>query len=718
MSLEQLLGRIREYAPDADLSPVIDAYHFSKEVHQGQYRDSEEPYFSHPFQVAMILADLEMEATIIAGGLLHDVVEDTDVTLTQIRERFGDEIALFVDGVTKLSKLPFRTKKEQQAESLRKLFLAMAQDVRVVIIKLADRLHNMRTLDVLSVERQQKIARETLEIYCPLANRLGMWQIKWEMEELAFRYLYPEDYFALVEQVGRKRSMRDADLVYVMDQLKKRLDQMGIKAELSGRTKHVYSIYQKMKTQNKTIDEIYDLLGVRVIVNSVKDCYGVLGIVHSLWKPVPGRFKDYIAMPKANMYRSLHTTVIGPGGEAFEVQIRTWEMHWVAERGIAAHWLYKEGGSQDSKFELKMAWLREVMDWLKEMKDPDEFIEMLKTDLFEDEVFVFTPKGDVKTLPMGATPVDFAFSVHTDVGLKCAGAKVNGRIVPLDYQLKNGEFVEILTANNASPSRDWLNFVKTSKARSKIRAFLKEERREENLQRGKELLEREAKKFGVDPSQVLKPDKLTQAAGRYGFVSGDDLLAAIGFGKVPPRQALGKIIDPKELEKRRQELNLARKKQQMPEPLRRQIQGVRCRGVDNLLVRFSRCCNPVPGDPIVGYITRGRGVSIHREDCPNVTYLENEPERRIEVEWVEQTEVSYPVEIRVEAIDRVNLLANIMNTVSEQKTNIEGVNARVDRDKAIIDLVLDIYNVGHMNSIINQLKQVSGVLDVYRAHPT
>jgi guanosine-3',5'-bis(diphosphate) 3'-pyrophosphohydrolase len=718
VSLEQLLGKIREYEPDADLSVVSDAYHFAQQVHAGQYRDSEEPYFCHPFEVAMILADLGMEETIIAGGLMHDVVEDTEVTVSEIRERFGDEIALFVDGVTKLSKIPFRTKKEQQAESLRKLFLAMAQDVRVVIIKLADRLHNMRTLDALSAERQQKISRETLEIYCPLANRLGMWQIKWEMEELAFLYLYPEDYHMLVEEVNRKRAQRDADLFFVMDQLKKRLDQMEIKAEISGRTKHVYSIFQKMRSQQKTIDEIYDLLGVRVIVDSVKECYGVLGIVHTMWKPVPGRFKDYIAMPKANMYRSLHTTVIGPGGEAFEVQIRTWQMHWVAERGIAAHWLYKEGGSQDTKFELKMAWLREVMDWLKEMKDPDEFMEMLKIDLFEDEVFVFTPKGDVKNLPAGATPVDFAFSVHTDVGLRCAGAKVNGRIVPLDYILKNGEFVEILTSKNASPSRDWLHFVKTSKARSKIRGYLKEERRDENVQRGRSMLEREAKKFGVEPNVILKPDKLAQTAARYGFVSGDDLLCSIGFGKVPARQALGRIIGPQELENRRQEMNLAKQRRRMPEPLLRQIEGVRCRGVDNLLVRFSKCCNPVPGDPIVGYITRGRGVSIHREDCPNVAYLQNEPERRIDVEWINQDEVSYPVEIRVEAVDQVHLLASIMNTVSEQKTNIEGVNARLDRDKAIIDLVLDIRNVEHMNSIIKQLKQVSGVLDVYRAHPT
>lgn len=716
MDLKSLLERITSYYPDADLEIIIKAYDFAKAAHEGQLRDSGEPFFNHPFEVALILADLELDLDTVAAGLLHDVIEDTDVTPEELEQEFGSHIFALVDGVTKLEKLPFKNRLEREAENLRKMIFAMAKDIRVILIKLADRLHNMRTLRYLDQERQIKIARETLDIYAPLANRLGIWTIKWEIEDIAFRYLWPERYYELVNQLSKKRQERENDLQLLMQILQDKLAELGITAEIQGRPKHLYSIYQKMERQDKSLNEIYDLLAVRVIVDSVRDCYAVLGAIHTLWKPIPGRFKDYIAMPKSNMYQSLHTTIIGPHGELYEIQIRTWEMHRIAEKGVAAHWMYKEGigSKKDETVNTKVQWLREAVEWLQDMKDPQEFMESLKIDLFEDEVFVFTPKGDVKALPTGSTPVDFAFDVHTDIGLRCIGAKVNGKIQPLDYQLKNGEFVEILTSKTANPSQDWLSFVKTSKARNKIRSWLKEEQRDVSVMRGREQLEKELKKHNLEIKKYLAAEKLTDTAKRYGYSNPDDLFASIGFGRINANQVVQKLAG-KELEERRRDRQLNRSRQ----PRHREAKGVAVKGVDNLLVRFSKCCTPVPGDEIVGYVTRGRGVSIHRTDCPNVQSLSQDSGRQIEVAWNTSEKESFPVDLELKAVDRMNMLSAIMNTIAEGQTNIEAVNTRKLKDDiALILLTVDIYNLEHMQALINRLRQVDGVVSVRRATPT
>ena len=716
MDLKSLLERITSYYPDADLEIIIKAYDFAKAAHEGQLRDSGEPFFNHPFEVALILADLELDLDTVAAGLLHDVIEDTDVTPEELEQEFGSHIFALVDGVTKLEKLPFKNRLEREAENLRKMIFAMAKDIRVILIKLADRLHNMRTLRYLNQERQIKIARETLDIYAPLANRLGIWTIKWEIEDIAFRYLWPERYYELVNQLSKKRQERENDLQLLMQILQDKLAELGITAEIQGRPKHLYSIYQKMERQDKSLNEIYDLLAVRVIVDSVRDCYAVLGAIHTLWKPIPGRFKDYIAMPKSNMYQSLHTTIIGPHGELYEIQIRTWEMHRIAEKGVAAHWMYKEGmgSKKDETVNTKVQWLREAVEWLQDMKDPQEFMESLKIDLFEDEVFVFTPKGDVKALPTGSTPVDFAFDVHTDIGLRCIGAKVNGKIQPLDYQLKNGEFVEILTSKTANPSQDWLSFVKTSKARNKIRSWLKEEQRDVSVMRGREQLEKELKKHNLEIKEYLAAEKLTDTAKRYGYSNPDDLFASIGFGRINANQVVQKLAG-KELEERRRDRQLNRSRQ----PRHREAKGVAIKGVDNLLVRFSKCCTPVPGDEIVGYVTRGRGVSIHRTDCPNVQSLSQDSGRQIEVAWNTSEKESFPVDLELKAVDRMNMLSAIMNTIAEGQTNIEAVNTRKLKDDiALILLTVDIYNLEHMQALINRLRQVDGVVSVRRATPT
>ncbi|WP_324717569.1 bifunctional (p)ppGpp synthetase/guanosine-3',5'-bis(diphosphate) 3'-pyrophosphohydrolase [Carboxydochorda subterranea] len=711
--LEALIDRIRAYNPTVDTELLARAYTFARQAHAGQVRDSGESYFQHPVEVARILAELQVDVATIAAGLLHDVLEDTPVTVEELTEHFGPEIARLVDGVTKLSKIPFQSREAQQAENLRKMFLAMAEDLRVVLIKLADRLHNMRTLRHLPPERQRKVARETLEIYAPLAHRLGIWQLKWEMEDLALRYLDPTAYYQLVQAVAKKRTEREGELEEVMEILRRKLAEMGIAGRVQGRPKHFYSIYQKMRTQGRSLDEIYDLMAVRVIVGDVKDCYAVLGMVHSLWKPIPGRFKDFVAMPKSNLYQSLHTTVIGPRGEPLEVQIRTQEMHEVAERGIAAHWLYKEKRTA-SAFDAKVAWLRQVMEWLREMKDPHEFMETLKIDLFEDEVFVFTPKGDVKNLPAGSTPVDFAFSVHTDIGLRCAGAKVNGRLVPLHYRLRNGEIVEIVTGKHAQPSQDWLNFVKTSKARSKIRSYLKEARREQSLAHGREMLEREARRLGIDLAEAAKEDALAQLSRRYGLASVEDLYSAIGFGRISAAQALARLVGKEELAEH------AHRRPETPvRPGRGETDAgssIVVEGADNLLVRFSKCCSPVPGDAIVGYITRGRGISVHRADCPNLQQMLVEPDRQVQVRWRSVAGVLYPVDLQIEAHDRVNLLSNIINAISDGKTNIEAVQTRTTRHHlAIIHVVVDIDGMPHLADLMRRLRQVEGVIDVRRA---
>ena len=711
MSLQVLINRITAYYPAANVELISKAYHFSERAHEGQLRESGEPYFQHPYEVALILAELELDVETIVSGLLHDVLEDTEVSREELEAEFGPSVLMLVEGVTKLEKLPFRNRLERQAENLRKMIFAMAEDIRVILIKLADRLHNMRTLRHVSPEKQQKIAQETLDIFAPLAHRLGIWRIKFEMEDLAFRHLYPEEYYNLVNAIAKKRQEREGDLQEVMDIILERLAEVDA-CDIQGRPKHLYSIYQKMMRQNKSLDEIYDLMAVRIIVDSVRECYAVLGVIHALWKPIPGRFKDYVAMPKSNMYQSLHTTVIGPRGEPYEIQIRTWEMHRIAEKGVAAHWLYKEGQTTKISDEAKVEWLREAVEWLQEMKDPHEFMDTLKIDLFEDEVFVFTPKGDVKSLPNGATPVDFAFDVHTDVGLRCVGAKVNGRIVPLDYVLKNGEFVEILTSKNANPTRDWLNFVKTSKARSKIRSWLKEEQREESLLRGRELLDREIKKANLDPKDVLEEGNMEKVAKKYGVSSGEELLASIGYGRITALQVLQKLSGQDLVERKKRSDSPRRRK-------KKEARGIEVRGVDNLLVRFSKCCNPVPGDDVVGYITRGRGISVHRTDCPNIAALSVDSDRQIEVSWNTQESDSFSVEIEIEAIDRPNLLTNIMNNVSESKTNIEAVTARtVNQESAIIQLVVDIHDVNHLNNVMGKLRQIDGVVSVRRANPT
>lgn len=716
--LEKLLQKLTQSRPDADTRLIADAFAFAQEAHGEQKRESGEPFVSHPLGVAEILVSLQMDDITVAASLLHDVVEDTEVTLEEIQERFGPEVAALVDGVTKLSRLPFQSKQEQQAESLRKMFLAMARDIRVIIIKLADRLHNMRTLRNLPVERQKKIARETLEIYAPLTHRLGMYKLKWELEDLALRYLEPKEYYNLVQLVKKKRQERERYINEVMDTLQSQLKELKIQAKIEGRPKHFYSIYQKMVEKGREFTEIYDLIAIRVIVESVKDCYAVLGIVHTLWKPVPGRFKDYIAMPKSNQYQSLHTTVIGPGGEPFEIQIRTWEMHHTAEYGVAAHWRYKEGGGED-KFEDKISWLRQLLEWQREMKDAQDFLETLKIDLFEDEVFVFTPKGDVKSLPAGSTPVDFAYSVHSDIGHRCTGAKVNGKLVPLNTKLKNGDIVEIITSKNSKPSGDWLSFIKTSKARSKVRQYVRETQKQQATEDGRELLEKEARKYNFEPREVLLAEKLAELARKHGYADTDDLYAAIGFGRLTANQTLEKLVGSEKLKKQkqslRQERQLERQKRLGLKRKARLSQGVRAPGLDNLLIRFSRCCNPVPGDDIVGYITRGRGVSVHRKDCPNLGTLSTEEGRIIEVFWEGTGQSSYPVELEVLAEDRVNLLSNIMLAVSEMKTNIVAVHGRTLKNKqAQIDLVVDIKDLEHMQAIIAQLQNVEGVLSAHR----
>ncbi len=690
---------------------------FAKEAHSGQHRVSGELFISHPLGVAMILADLELDIPTIAAGLLHDVVEDTDYAIEDIEKNFGSEIAILVDGVTKLGKLEFKTKEEQQAENLRKMFFAMAKDIRIILIKLADRLHNMRTLKSMPEEKQREKAMETIDIFAPLAHRLGISKIKWELEDLALRYLEPEHYYDLVEKVAKKRQERENHINKMIDILNERLLATGINAEIQGRPKHFYSIYKKMKDQNKTFEQIYDLTAVRVIVNTVKDCYGALGVVHTLWKPIPGRFKDYIAMPKPNMYQSLHTTVIDSSGDPLEIQIRTYEMHKTAEYGIAAHWRYKEGDKNSNEFEQKLSWLREILDWQRELRDAKDFMENLKIDLFTDEVYVFTPKGDVIDLPMGSCPIDFAYRIHTDVGNRCIGAKVNGKMVPLDYKLANGDIVEIVTSGHSNgPSRDWLNIVKSPQAKNKIRQWFKKERRDENIARGKEMLEKEAHRQGYDIYQLIKFDFMNNLLKRMSFANIDDMFAAIGYGAVTTKQILQKILDEykKSVKLNKPEI-LIEKSNNKLKTKKKIDHGIKIDGIDNLLVKFSRCCNPVPGDKIVGYITRGRGVSIHRQDCKNVSSGVFDKERLVDVKWEGFEETSYPVEIQASAYDRPGILSEVINLVGDMKTNIDAINARTTKDGvAIIDLILEINNKQHLENVMQKIKKINGIYNIRR----
>lgn len=719
--LQHLLEKIKKYNPTDDFSLIEKAYDFAVNAHQGQKRVSGEDYIIHPTAVAEILADLNMDNTTIAGGMLHDVVEDTKYSYSDIKELFGEEIAMLVDGVTKLGKLEYRTKEEQQAENLRKMFIAMAKDIRVILIKLADRLHNLRTLKYMSPDKQFEKATETLEIYAPIAHRLGISKIKWEMEDLSLRYIDPERYYELVDKVAKKRKEREEYINSVINTLNGKNKEMGIEAQIEGRPKNFYSIYKKMYHQNKTFEQIFDLTAVRVIVDTVKDCYGVLGIVHTLWKPIPGRFKDYIAMPKPNMYQSLHTTVIGPDGEPFEVQIRTWEMHRTSEFGIAAHWKYKEGRSSQNEFDEKLKWLRQMLEWQNEVRDTKEFMETLKIDLVIDEVYVFTPKGDVIDLPVDSTPIDFAYKIHSAIGNKCVGGKINGKIVPLDYKLQNGDIVEIITsANSNGPSRDWLKIVKSSQAKNKIRQWFKKDKREENIQKGKELFEKEIKRLGYTPSQILKNEGLEQTYRKFGLHSLDDLYASIGYGGLTLNQVTMKL---KEEIRKNQKFELKNEDQiekqiskSVSQKARRSDKGIKVKDIENALVRFSKCCNPVPGDEIIGYITKGRGVSIHRRDCPNARDLLNEPERLIEVEWNIQSQASYNADLQIRANDRQGLLAEVTSIINENKINIVSFYSRTSKDKvANINFILEINDIEQLNKLIRKFRRVEGVIDVFRA---
>ncbi|MBS4539691.1 bifunctional (p)ppGpp synthetase/guanosine-3',5'-bis(diphosphate) 3'-pyrophosphohydrolase [Clostridium sp. D2Q-11] len=715
MSLERLLDKIKQYNPQGDLEKVEKAFYFAKSAHEGQLRNSGEEFFIHPVNVAMILADINMDINTIVAGLLHDVIEDTENTYDNVMEEFGEEVANLVDGVTKLKKIKYSTKEERLAENLRKMVIAMAKDIRVIIIKLTDRLHNMRTLEYMSDEKKKEKALETLEIYAPIANRLGIFRIKWELEDISLRYIDPEGYYDLVDKVSKKRKEREEYINQVIEKLKVNLDDVNIECEISGRPKHFYSIYRKMVYQNKVFEQIFDLTAIRVIVDSVKDCYGALGIVHTLWKPIPGRFKDYIAMPKPNMYQSLHTTLIGPNGETFEIQIRTWDMHRTAEYGIAAHWKYKEGNTEDSDFDKKLTWLRQMLEWQKEMKDPKEFMESLRIDLFNNEVFVFTPKGDVINLPAGSTPIDFAYRVHTAVGNTCVGAKVNGRIVPLDYKLKNGNIVTVLTSPNSNgPSRDWLKIVKSSHAKSKIKQWYKKEERSQNIIKGKDKLEKDIKRQGYKITEILKEEWLERVADKLSFSNVDDLYAALGYGNISLAQITTKLKEyHKEYYKisdEEEHLNNQLKIRKNKKP----VQGVKISGIDNVKVRFAKCCNPVPGDDIKGYITRGRGVSVHRSDCPNILDL-GKDQRFIEVDWDTEDKVSYQAEIQVKGTDRPGLLSEVTKLLSDANLLVSSLNARTNKEKlAIVNLTLEIKDVEQLNDLIKKLKRIKGVIDVYR----
>ncbi len=719
ISAEELISRIRKYHPGDDMDMVQRAYEYAEKAHANQVRKSGDPYFSHPLAVAVILTDLMLDATTIAAGLLHDCVEDVEgCTLETVRSLFGEEVALLVDGVTKLSQLNFANREEAQAETLRKMFLAMAKDIRVVLIKLADRLHNMRTLKYQRPERQVPIARETLDIYAPLAHRLGVYTVKWELEDLSLRYIDPEGYYELVRLVGMKREEREQLIAQVTQELKGRLSEAGIQCEIDGRPKHFYSIYKKMKSQNKSFDQIMDLIAVRVLVNTKQDCYFALGIVHTIWPQVPGRFKDYISMPKANMYQSLHTTVVNQG-RPFEVQIRTFEMHRTAEYGIAAHWRYKEGKAAD-ELDTKLSWLRRILDWQSDAKDPGDFSELLKFDLFADEVFVFTPRGDVVSLPRGATPLDFAYRIHSAVGNRCIGAKVNGRIVPLAHQLETGDFVEVMTSSSShGPSRDWLNIVKTSEAKAKIRAWLKKEQREENIVHGRELLEREAKRLGYSMSQLNKPQLVETLYKRYSVQSYDDVCAMVGFGGLSTQQVLNRLIDEyKKTHKTEEPPSLPDQNQDAPPPRKPSTSsnGVIVKGESGMLVRFAKCCSPLPGDKIIGYVTRGRGVSVHRADCVSLRDPGVEQGRLIEVEWADKdSSGTYEADIRIICYNRTGLLAELSVLFASMEVPVNAISAHALKDNTFIfNISLIIKSTQQLGKIIKDLNKWPDIIEVSR----
>lgn len=720
--LEKLIRRIEQYNPQTDLSEVVKAYHFGDEAHRGQLRNSGEKFFIHPVHVALILAELNMDTTTIVAGLLHDVIEDTSVTYEDVGNEFSFEIADLVEGVTKLKKIGYKTKQENQAENLRKMVLAMSEDIRVIIVKLADRLHNMRTLEYMTPEKKKEKALETLEIYAPLAHRLGISKIKWELEDLSLRYLKPDKYYDLVEKVSTRRKEREDYINKIIEMLYDNLGKADIESEISGRPKNFYSIYKKMEIRGKDFEEIFDLTAVRILVDNIKDCYGVLGIVHTLWKPIPRRFKDYIAMPKPNMYQSLHTTVMGDRGEIFEVQIRTYEMHKTAEYGIAAHWKYKEGISKTENFDEKLTWLRQLMEWQNDLKDPKDFMETLKIDFFTDEVFVFTPLGDIINLPEGSTPIDFAYRVHTDVGNTCVGAKIDGRLVPLNYKLENGNIVEIITSKNSSgPSRDWLKIVKSTQAKSKIKQWFKHKNRDIDKVKGKEILERELKRQNYKLNEILKDEWLEEIVENYSLNSIEDLYASIGYGNVKYNHVITKLRENYE---KTDEFKVKKEKELEQEVIKntkgseknkkKSYNGVSVKDLDNIKTRISKCCNPVPGDEIIGFVTKGRGVSVHRADCPNIKQ-DVDSDRFIEVYWDTKDTTSYPADIQIRTRDRSGLLAEITTKISELEYTILSVNTRVSKDSTIlINIRIEINGVEELEMILEELKKINSVIDAYR----
>ncbi len=722
----RLVEKIKQYDQNCRFDTLEKAYNLSRSAHENQLRVSGAPFITHPVEVALIIAELELDCTTVVAALLHDTVEDTLCTIEKIKSEFGDEVANLVDGVTKLGQIPFTTKEEQQVENLRKMFLAMARDIRVIIIKLADRLHNMRTLKYLDADKQLEKASETMEIYAPIANRLGMTRIKWELEDICLRYIDPQGYYDLVEKIAKKRKEREAYINEIIETLEIRTKEINIPAHIDGRPKHFYSIYKKMKDQNKTLDQIYDLFAVRVIVNTVNDCYSVLGLVHELYKPLPERFKDYIAMPKPNLYQSLHNTLIGKEGTPFEVQIRTWDMHRIAEYGVAAHWKYKEGIKDPTDIDSKLAWLRHLLEWQKEMRDDDEYLENLKVDFFADEVFVFTPKGDVINLPVGSTPVDFAYAIHSAVGNKMMGARANGRIVTLDYELKNGDIVEIITSASVhGPSRDWLKIAKSTQAKNKINQWFKKENRDENVLRGKEAVERELKKQGCSHTQLFKTEFVEPILRRYNFNNVDDMYAAIGYGAITSSRIVTRLKDefrktlkPEEIEAQLRQMKEAEEEAQQKSSRRKKNipeSGIVVKGIDNCLVRLSRCCNPVPGDDVTGFITRGRGVSVHRKDCLNVTRKQFPNDRLIDVSWYKAENISYMADISIIANDRIGLLMELTNAIGESKIPLKAINARTTKDQtAVINLTVEITDTDQLDKIIRKIRKVDGVFEVTR----
>ncbi|MBR4360504.1 MAG: bifunctional (p)ppGpp synthetase/guanosine-3',5'-bis(diphosphate) 3'-pyrophosphohydrolase [Clostridia bacterium] len=720
LSLEDMLARVSKNDPDGQGCALIEkAYHFAEQAHAGQCRKSGEPYIMHPVYVASILTELMIDPPTIAAALLHDTVEDCEkVTLQVIHDQFGEEVERLVDGVTKLSKLDFADREEQQAESLRKMILAMSKDIRVVLIKLADRLHNMRTLKYQSPERQVSIARETLDIYAPLAHRLGVYAIKQELEDLSLRYIDPEGYQDVARKVGMKRAEREENIKLVITELSQKLNEAGLHYDIDGRPKHLYSIYRKMVIQNKPFDQIYDLIAIRVIVDTVPECYTVLGIAHTLWNQVPGRFKDYISVPKANMYQSLHTTVMGGRRIPFpfEIQIRTWEMHRVAEYGIAAHWRYKEGGKKDGGLDDKLYWLRQILDWQSETRDSHEFIDSLKTDLFSEEVFLFTPKGDIVSMQRGATPLDFAYRIHSQVGNSCVGAKINGKMVPLDTQLETGDRVEIMTsATSKGPSMDWLKIVKTQQAKAKIRQFFKRELRGENVQKGKDMLEHEAKRRGVKLPDYTKPEYYEPLLKKYMFQDMDDIYGAIGYGGVAAVYVLSRLIDEKQKRDAPQTPKVPMVGEVPPiEPKGKPTHGIYVHGEAGMLVRFARCCNPVPGDDIVGYITRGRGVTVHKADCVNA--LHTEPERAVPVSWAAEEVGNFSANIQIICYDHNSLLGEITNYIEDMGIPLTAIAVKINKNKTCnITTTLQVKSREQLDNALKKIQKRSDVIEAYRS---